>query len=76
MGPKEDCFSSLRDIKLTDVLMVTTTVGMLNGVHGHTTNLFKSGEKGIKNVEDFIIANSNDEPEPSIATSVVEPSHR
>merc|ERR1719391_1182638 len=22
----------------TDVLMVTTTVGMLNGVHGHTTN--------------------------------------
>jgi len=23
----------------TDVLMVTTTVGMLNGVHGHTTNL-------------------------------------
>jgi len=24
---------------LTDVLMVTTTVGMLNGVHGHTTDL-------------------------------------
>ena len=27
---------------VTDVLMVTTTMGMLNRVHGHTTNLVKA----------------------------------
>lgn len=25
--------------RLTDMLMVTTTVGMFNGIHGHTTDL-------------------------------------
>uniref|UniRef100_A0A7G3AG34 Putative conserved secreted protein n=1 Tax=Lutzomyia longipalpis TaxID=7200 RepID=A0A7G3AG34_LUTLO len=31
--------ASLDGGRLTDVLMITTTVGMLNGIHGNTTNL-------------------------------------
>ena len=36
---------------LTDVLMVTTTVRMLDGVHGHTTNL----ERAMKRVKTEVI---------------------